>query len=136
MNEEFYAIIKLVSGEEIFSKVCAFDENTEVLLVLDHPVFVQTIFSAKLNATVAKINPWINLTDETSFIINRDKIITMTECNDNTLIKMHKKYIKETTKSSNQTQISPNMGYVSSIAEARVSLEKLYNSNSEFKTQE
>ena len=130
MNEEFYAVIKLVSGEEIFSKVCAFEENKEVLLVLDHPVFVETSFSQKLGVPIAKVNPWINLTDETTFIINRNTVITMTETTEPMLIKMHKRYVREQNKTSNQTQISPNMGYISSIAEARVSLEKLYRSNS------
>lgn len=130
MNEEFYAVIKLVSGEEIFSKVCAFEENKEVLLVLDHPVFVETSFSQKLGVPIAKVNPWINLTDETTFIIKRNTVITMTETKEPMLIKMHKRYVREQNKTSNQTQISPNMGYISSIAEARVSLEKLYRSNS------
>ena len=136
MNEEFYAVIKLVSGEEIFSKICAFDENNDVMLVLDHPVFVQTTFVPKLGVPVAKVHPWINLTDETTFIINRDKIITMTEVKDPVMIKMHRRYVREQNKSTNQTQISPNMGYVASIADARVSLEKLYRSNEPSRTQE
>jgi hypothetical protein len=129
MNEEFYAVLKLVSGEEIFSKVCAFEENDNVLIVLDNPIFVQTTFVPKLGVPVAKVNPWLNLTDDTTFIINREKIITMTEVTDNVMIRMHKRYVKEQNKSSNQTQISPNMGYISSISDARVSLEKLYNSS-------
>jgi hypothetical protein len=136
MNEEFYAVIKLVSGEEIFSKVCAFEENQDILLVLDHPVFVETTYSPKLRVPIARINPWINLTEETTFIINRDKVMTMTEVKDTTLVKMHKRYIKEHNKSSNQSKISPNMGYITSIPEARVSLEKLYRSNSASRTQE
>jgi len=129
MNEEFYAVIKLVSGEEIFSKVCAFSEKEEVLVVLDNPIFIETTFVQKLNAPVVKVNPWISLTQETTFIIQRDKIISMNEVKDTRLIKIHKRYIKEQTKLSNQTNISPNMGYVTSVAEARVALEKLYNSN-------
>ena len=136
MNEEFYAVIKLVSGEEIFSKVCAFEENDDVLLVLDHPVFVETTFVPKLGVPVAKVNPWINLTEETTFIINRDKVITMTEIKDGVMIKMHRRYVKEQNKSSNQTMITPNMGYISSISDARVSLEKIYNSNKITKNQE
>jgi hypothetical protein len=129
MNEEFYAVLKLVSGEEIFSKVCAFEENENVLIVLDHPIFVETTFVPKLGVPVAKVNPWLNLTDETTFIIDREKVITMTEIKSEVLIKMHRRYVKEQNKSSNKTKISPNMGYVASISEARVSLEKLYNSS-------
>jgi hypothetical protein len=129
MNEEFYATIKLVSGEEIFSNVCAFEENDNVLLVLNHPILVETVFVPKLGVPIAKVNPWLSLTTDTTFIIERSKIITMTEIKDPVMIKMHNRYVREQTKSTNKTEISPNMGYVSSIAEARVSLEKLYNSS-------
>lgn len=134
MNEEFYAVLKLVSGEEIFSKVCAFEENDEVLLVLDHPILVYTTFVPKLGVPVAKINPWLSLTEDTTFIINRNTIITMTEVKDGNMVRMHKRYVKEQHKSTNKTQISPNMGYITSISEARESLEKLYNSNSASKS--
>ena len=130
MNEEFYAVLKLISGEEIFSKVCAFTEDDEVLVVLDNPIFVETTFIPKLNAPVVKVNPWISLTEETTFIIKRNMIITMNETKDSKLIKMHKRYTKEQNKITNQSTITSNMGYVSSIADARVSLEKLYRSNS------
>lgn len=130
MNEEFYAVLKLISGEEIFSKVCAFVEEDEVLVVLDNPIFVETTFIPKLNAPVARVNPWISLTEETTFIIKRNMIITMTETKDSNLIKMHKRYIKEQNKITNQSTITSNMGYIASIADARVSLENLYRSNS------
>lgn len=132
MNEEFYAVIKLVSGEEIFSKVCAFpdDSKDEVVVVLDNPIFIETSIIPKMNIPIVKVNPWISLTEETTFIINRDKIITMNEVKDNRLIKIHNRYIKEQNKSSNQTSISPNMGYITSIPEARITLEKIYYSKS------
>jgi hypothetical protein len=128
MNEEFYAIIKLVSGEEVLSKVCAFEENNEVLIVLDNPVTVETTFVPKLGVPIAKVDPWIGLSQESTFIINRDKVITMVEVKDKTMVNLHKKYVREQTKTSNETKITEGMGYVSSTTEARQSLEKLYNS--------
>lgn len=136
MNEEFYAAIKLISGEEIFSKVCAFEENDEVLIVLDHPVFIETGYSQKLDAPIVKINPWINLTEETTFIINRDKILMMTEIKDSKYIKMHSRYMRELNKLSNRTKLTPNMGYISSITEARDSLERIFKLNTESRTKE
>ena len=40
MGEEFYAIIKLVSGEEIFAMVCVEEreEEEEPILLLHHPI--------------------------------------------------------------------------------------------------
>ena len=47
----FYAILKLVSGEEIISKVCAFIENEEILIVLDHPITVNMMRVPNINST-------------------------------------------------------------------------------------
>ena len=38
-EEEFYAAIKMVSGEEVFSKVCPCEEKDRIILILDNPVF-------------------------------------------------------------------------------------------------
>ena len=40
MEKEFYASIKLVSGEEIFCLVSASEEEDRTLLVLDNPVII------------------------------------------------------------------------------------------------
>jgi hypothetical protein len=130
MNDEFYSAIKLVSGEEIFSKVCSFIENDEIIILLDHPIIIETTYIQKLEATAIKIIPWMKLTDDTMFIMNMDKIITMTEVKDTNMISIHKKYVRGRYAESNQHNITPNMGYVSSVDEARSSLEKIFKSSS------
>jgi hypothetical protein len=77
-----------------------------------------------------KVIPWMKLTDDTMFIVEMNRIITMTEVNDSSIIKVYQKYIRERNKISSKSQLSSNMGFISSIADARVSLEKLYKSNS------
>ena len=37
MGDEFYAIIKLMSGEEIFSMVCSDSNEDDPILLLHHP---------------------------------------------------------------------------------------------------
>lgn len=135
MDEEFYAVLKLVSGEEIFSKISYADEDDRVLVILDYPITIETVVIPKVNVPVAKVQPWIKLSEDTMYIMTLDKIITMTECDDNTLIMMHKKYVKEFNKRSNgiddtnEIKITENMGYVSTVSDARISLEKLYHSS-------
>lgn len=129
MEEEFYGIIKLISGEEIFAKVCPFEENDETILMLDCPVTMETVTIRHLGMTAVKVNPWIKMSDDDLFIVNIDKIITVTEVSDKNLIKMHTKYVKDKNRKSNKTKLSEKMGYLSSIADARISLEKLYKSN-------
>lgn len=129
MNEEFYAVIKLISGEEIFSKVCTFDENNEIMILLDNPIRIETIFVPKIGSTVAKVNPWIKLSEDEMFLISLDKIITITESKDTELIKIHNKYLKEKNKTTNCSKVTPNMGYINSVSEARESLERIFKSS-------
>ena len=129
-EEEFYAAIKMVSGEEVFSKVCPCEEQDRIILILDNPVLMETITIRQLGMTALKVIPWMKLTDDTMFIVEMNRIITMTEVNDSSIIKVYQKYIRERNKISSKSQLSPNMGFISSIADARVSLEKLYKSNS------
>ena len=38
MEDEFYATLKLKTGEEIFCKVCASEEEERTLLLVSHPI--------------------------------------------------------------------------------------------------
>ena len=129
MEEEFYGIIKLISGEEVFAKICPCEDDGDTLLMLDSPVTMETIVVRQLGMTTIKVSPWIKMSDEDLFIIKMDKIITVTEVSDKDLIKMHIKYVKDKNRKSNKTKLSEKMGYLSSIADAIISLEKLYKSN-------
>lgn len=127
MDEEFYAVIKLVSGEEIFSKVCPCEEDDRTLLILEDPITVEKIYLKRFDLPIAKISPWIKLSNDSMFIIDMEKVLTITESNDKEIIEAHKKYVKEKDKKSNRSECTPNMGYVSSVSEAREFLEKIFN---------
>lgn len=125
MEEEFYAVIKLVSGEEIFSKVCPCKENNRTILLLDNPVTIESISIPHMKIQGVKMNQWISFTDETIFLIDMEKVITISEVEDKSILKMYFKFIN---KQSN-TKASSKMGYLCSIDEARKSLEKIYRKN-------
>lgn len=126
MEEEFYAVIKLISGEEIFSKVCPCEEDERTLLILDNPVTIESVNLKQFGLTGVKVNPWIKFTDDSMFIINMDKVLTMSEVTDEDVLKMYNKYVKKKNKEETSNKPTPNMGYLSSIADARIYLEKLY----------
>ena len=128
MEDDFYAIIKLISGEEILSKVCPCDEDDRIMLILDNPITMESVTIRQLGISTIKVSPWIKFADDSMFIIDMEKIITMTEINDEDLIKMHQKFVKERNKKSNKSELTSKMGYLSSVADARISLEKLYKS--------
>jgi len=129
MNEEFYAAIKLVSGEEIFAQVTPCEEGDRTLLILDTPVVFETIQLKHMAVSAIKVEPWISLGDESMMIVNMDKVITITEVKDEQVLCIYNKYLRDKDRESNQTKINEEMGFLSSISEARVSLEKLYKSS-------
>ena len=140
MGDEFYAIIKLVSGEEIFSMVCTDTNEEDTILLLDHPVIMNMIQSSR--GSFIKVTPWMEMTDDDMFAVKLDKIITITETNDKKLIQVYKHYIDDIDsendsmtldmyKSGGKVNISNKMGYISSVEEARDSLEKIFNINKE-----
>ena len=133
MEDEFYAIIKLVSGEEIFSLVLIDnfqDENT--VIALQNPVVMWS--NTTPNGTFIKVKPWMELTDEDIFMIHLDKVITMTESKDKKLINLYNHYINEDINLSKDSGIiKPNyeMGYISTVDEARKKLERVFKLNQE-----
>ena len=128
-KEEFYAVLKLVSGEEIFAKVCPCEEEDKTILMLDCPVIFENITIRQIGVSAVRINPWLKITDDPTVVMNMDKVITMTEVHDKHLIKVYSRYLKEKDRVTNKTDINQNMGFLSSVSDARVFLEKLYKSS-------
>lgn len=79
MEEEFYASMKLTSGEEVVAKVC-YDHDDDVVIAFN-PRVVEKVEMNKRNMIVEGIvfDDWMNATDEDMFIIPRNQIITMVE---------------------------------------------------------
>ena len=130
MGEEFYAILKLVSGEEIFSLIVVDNENeNDTVIVLQNPVLMSTNTTA--NGTFIKVKPWMELPNDDIFIIGLDKVITMTESKDEKLITLYNHYNNDTNidiidKKTGLTKPNYEMGYISSVEDARRKLEKLF----------
>jgi hypothetical protein len=126
MEEEFYAVIKLISGEEIFSLVMPSEEDGRMLLVLHNPVTIETVNIRNMGMQGYKIDPWIKFADDDTFLLDMDKIVTISEVNDEDTLQMYGKFIKQKNNQRNKSNISSEMGYLSTVAEARIKFERLY----------
>ena len=129
MGEEFYAIIKLVSGEEIFSLVMVDENDGDPVIVLQNPITMKAIHNQ--HGMHLKIKPWIEMSDDDFFMIKLDKIITMTESTDKRLINIYNDYIEEDDSidvynPSGKVKPSSKMGYISSVEDARKKLERIF----------
>jgi hypothetical protein len=125
MEQEFYAAIKLVSGEEIFSIVCPTHEEDRTLLILENPVIIDPMVSKNAGIVGYKVKPWMKIPEDSMYIIDMNKVITMTEIHDEQIIEIYKKYMND----SSQVNLEKSMGFISKVDDARKVLEKLYNSN-------
>ena len=129
MGDEFYAIIKLVSGEEILSLVFVDENDGDPVLVLQNPVTMKTYNNQ--HGMYLKVKPWMELSDDDFFIVKLDRIITMTETKDKRILDIYNNYIEDDDSidvynPSGQVKPSSKMGYISSVEDARKSLERIF----------
>jgi len=134
MEDCFHAIIKLTSGEEILSLVSIDDNDGDPLIILQNPIIMKMIETP--HGVHVKVKSWIELSTDDIFIVRQDKIITMTETSDERLIDIYTSYIEDddsielyTPPQRNQGKTKPSkkMGYLSSVEEARKTLEDIFN---------
>lgn len=129
MGEDFYCILKLVSGEEILSLIMIDENDGDPIIVLQNPVIMKMI--EQQMGSYIKIKPWMELSKDDFFMIKLDKVITMTETTDKKIIDIYHKYLNDDDsvdvyKPSGEVKVSNEMGYVSSVEDARNKLEELY----------
>ena len=130
MGDEFYSIIKMVSGEEVLSLVAIDDNDGDPIVVLQNPIIMKMMENR--NGSFIKVKPWMELTDDDFFFIKPEKIITMTETNDKKLIKIYTEYIsecdEEEKRASQNGKVKPSekMGYLTSVKKARKDLENIF----------
>ena len=129
MGEEFYAIIKLVSGEEILSLVLIDDNDGDPVLVLQNPVTMKTYNNQ--HGIYLKVKPWMEMSDDDFFIVKLDRIITMTETQDKRILDIYNNYIEDDDSinvynPSGKVKPSSKMGYLSSVEDASKKLERIF----------
>ena len=128
IEDDFYATVKLKSGEEIFAKVSASDEGDRTLLLVSNPIVVEEV-KTRGQLQGFKFEPWLKTSNEDLFILNLDDVLTLSESENIEMIMFYKDYVKKMNK-SNLTKLNKKMGYITSVNEAKDVLEKLYKSNS------
>ena len=127
IEDDFYATIKFKNGEEIFTKVAASEEEGRTLLILSNPI---TIEEVKVRGKIGgyKFESWLKTTTEDMFIINLEDVLTMSESSDIEMILSYQDFIRKMNKTNN-SKISREMGYISTVSDAKETLEKIFNNS-------
>ena len=79
-----------------------------------------------------KIKPWLELPDQDLFLIKYDKIVTMSEVTDSQMIKFYTRYLNEDDvdiEMDGKVSLNDKMGLLSTVEDARKSLESIFKNN-------
>ena len=129
IEDDFYATLKFKSGEEIFAKVAASEEEGRTMLLIHNPILICEI-RAKSGIVGYKVEPWLKTSREDMFIINMSDVLTLSESSDIEMIMMHQRYLRDSQyDEDNRSKIDRKMGYIGNVHDAKELLEKIYKLN-------
>ncbi len=125
-EEDFYATIKFKSGEEIFALVGYSEEEDRTFLLLESPITIEKIRN-RGGVQGFRVEPWLKTSKEELFVVNMDDVLTISESKDLETIAMHETFSRQYDDYNQEKKLNRKMGYISTISEAKKSLEKLYD---------
>ena len=128
IEDDFYATLKLKTGEEIFAKIAATEEEDRTMLLISNPIIIHEL-KGKMGVVGYKIEPWLKTTTDDMFIINLADVLTMSESSDVEMIMMYQDYIRASDKNTtNHSPIDRKMGRLGNVNDVKEILEKIFKS--------
>ena len=128
--DEFYASLKLITGEEILGLVMVDSSGIPENIIVSNPLVCQEIRSSGTNIPMGyKFEPWMKLSDDDTYVLPLEKVITLSQITSNEIVDTYKDVVEHGFSDTNP-DITKDMGYVNSVSKARDILEKLYKSKS------
>ena len=137
MDDTYYALIKLTTGEEIISHIFTDDSEEDPIIALGSPVTVE--ITSRSNHNVLKFEPWVKVSFEETLFIKLSNVITMTELPEtNYYIQCYKEYVKAGFQDINLpnnnapktgsrgVKLNRTMGSLGTVDDARKILEKCF----------
>ena len=130
MGDEFFATIKLSTGEELVSKVCYIEDEDKVLL--ENPLLVDPARQRKgqLEISGFSFRELICATFDNMFILDRNHIVTMSEV-EGAIVVFYEKTLQRIQNGKslqgNGKKLSRGSGYLGSVKDMKKSLEDIFN---------
>ena len=129
MGEEFFATVKLITGEEIVSKVVYLEDEDKVLL--ENPLQVDSAKQRKgaLEISGFSFKEWVCATFDKMFILNRDHIITISEI-EGPIVDFYKETLLRMENGRSLQgkggKLPRGSGYLGSVTDMKKSLENIF----------
>ena len=127
-EEEFLGALKMISGEEVLSRVTSINDENGHYLVLESPILVEEVTVA--DRVGAKVSPWMKFSKERSFIVPMDRVITVVEVDS----EVEAFYEMSVQKIDPEKEKTPprNQGRVGSVEESRAILDSIFKRNNKW----
>jgi len=130
MNDEFFATVKLITGEEILGLISVFDDGITIensLLLEDMSIFEGIIDTGNVSL---KLSKWLKSSTDDTLFINDNKIITISELKEPGL-SFYKKAVVDISRADKRPPRVKKRerynGNKSTVKEARIKFEKLFD---------
>ena len=130
MGEEFFATVKLITGEEIVSKVVYLEDEDKVML--ENPLQVDQAKQRKgaIEISGFSFKEWVCATFDKMFILNRDHIITISEI-EGPIVDFYKETLLRMENGRSLQgkggKLPRGSGYLGSVTDMKKSLENIFN---------
>ena len=127
-EEDFLGALKMISGEEVLSRVTSINDENGHYLVLESPILVEEVTVA--DRVGAKVSPWMKFSKERSFIVPMDRVITVVEVD----AEVEAFYEMSIQKIDPEKEKTPprNQGRGGSVEESRAILESIFKRNNKW----
>ena len=119
---EFLAAIKLVSGEEILAVTEHVKDEDGDYMIVQNPIEGEEVVLTG-NKAGSKVSPWMKFSREEEFLIPKDKVITVVEVDTEVQI-----FYAMSLRRLGGDAVTDSTGRISTVEEARIKLNKLFNS--------
>ena len=117
---EFLAAIILVAGEELLAVIEHVQDENGDYMIVQNPIEVEEVM-LQGNKAGAKVSPWMKFSREEEFLIPKDKVITVVEVDTEVLI-----FYAMSLRRLNGDTITDSNGRISTVEEARIKLDKMF----------
>ena len=133
MNENFFATIKMTTGEEVLSEIMPTEENGEQFFVLSNPIVIHenSTVDAEKGIVMSGLVPkkWLLYSNDDVHIVFRTHVISMSEL-DKFGIDFYKKALladKIASPIRRKVDSKSNTGYVGKVDNLRKKLQGLFD---------
>ena len=133
MEDDFYATVKLKTGEEILAKVCPCDDGSKISLLLSNPTVITELKGGRgSDASGYQMEPWIKSSSNDMYLIGMEDVLTICENTDIEMLVYYESWVRKANRENYSNDIlNKKMGYLGTTEEAKKTLERLYNQVSE-----